>query len=154
MKSNRTLLKILALVWMTGFFFSSCTKEEIKLAAPTIELVHVGSHDMHDESIFYLGEEGHFEVNILAPAGIDKIDLEIRQISGYATFSLTKTYQEGYTGKKELSAFQDYPLIPVGEGIGNYNFQLKVTDLKGQITTVEKEVTVELREGEPVEHQH
>ncbi len=154
MKNKIIILSVLAPLMISGFFFSSCTKEDIKPAAPTIELVHVGSHDMHDESIFYLGEEGHFEVNIHAPAGIDKIELEILQLSGYATFSLTKTYREGYVGKKELPEFQDYPLIPVGEGIGAYNFELSVTDLKGQVTTVEKEVTVALREGEPAEHQH
>lgn len=149
-------LKLLSgvLLLLVGLWFSACSKKGEKPAAPTIEVIHIGTHDLQSEGLFYLGEDAHFEVNINAPARVEKIDLEINQVSGYATFRLTKTYQGEYVGKKQILSFQDYPQIPLGEAIGTYNFRLSVTDQQGQVGSINKEITVDMREGGPIEHEH
>ena len=132
----------------------SCSKENAKPAAPTIEIVHLGIDDGVTDNIFYIGEEGHFEVNINAPGRIEKIEVEIRQESGYGNYTITKTYTGEYVGKKEVRGFADYPVIPEGEGIGAYSFHLKVTDQQGQTVSVDRNITVEVGDGTTPIHQH
>ncbi|MBN8857490.1 MAG: DUF4625 domain-containing protein [Sphingobacteriales bacterium] len=154
MKSKSLLWYI---VFLPGLFllpFTSCTKEKEKPAPPTIEVVHLGSHDASDENVFYLGEEGHFEVNIHAPGLIQKIELEIRQESGYAIFDLKKEYTGDYVGQKEVAGFVDYPVIPEGQAIGVYSFHLKVTDQLGQVANLDENINVEAGDGTNTEHQH
>ncbi|MBW7892962.1 MAG: hypothetical protein H3C48_18430, partial [Chitinophagaceae bacterium] len=67
MKSNTIWWYATALLMVNLFFFSSCRKENVKPAPPVIEVVHLGVYDAESDGIFYLGEEGHFEVNITAP---------------------------------------------------------------------------------------
>lgn len=154
MKNKKYLLNVFLLLSVTVFSFSSCSKEDEKPAAPTIEIVHLGNHDAPDEGTFYLGEEGHFEVNIKAPGRVAKIDLEIRQESGYGIFSLKNVYEGDYVGLKEVLGFHDHPIVPEGQAIGAYSFHLKVTDQQGQTASIDKPITVEVREGEGGEHQH
>lgn len=151
---NKMSLSFLAAITMSLLLFSSCSKDEAKPAAPTLEVVHLGSHDAPDEGVFYLGEEGHFEVNIKAPGLIEKIELEIRQESGYGTFSLKKEYKEDYVGQKEILGFHDHPVIPEGQAIGAYSFHLKVTDQKGQVASLDANVTVQPGDGTSGEHEH
>lgn len=154
MKSNRVLWAATLLFGFSVLIFSSCSKDEENPAAPTIEVVHLGSHDSPDEGVFYLGEEGHFEVNIKAPGLIEKIELEIRQESGYGTFDLKNEYTGDYVGKKEVLGFHDHPVIPEGQAIGAYSFHLKVTDQKGQVATLDEDITVEAGDGSGGEHEH
>lgn len=142
------------LVLATLFLISSCNKEDRLPALPSIDIVHLGVHDAEHEGVFFLGEEGHFEVNISAPGGIEKIDLEILQKSGYGNFTLTHTYTGDYTGKQEVIGFQDYPLIPEGQGIGIYRFRLQVTDLRGQTAVINRDITVEPGRDDRGEHMH
>lgn len=145
--AGRLLIGFLLLI------LGSCSKENDKPGAPSIEVVHLGVYTAEYDGVFYLGEEGHFEVNIKAPARVQKIELLIHQLSGYGTFQLNKTYEGDYVGLKDIKGFADYPVIPQGEAIGSYDFQLKVTDQLGQVTTLEKEITV-LPDGEGGGHQH
>lgn len=154
MKSKIFWWHIAALLSVNIFLLSSCSKENAKPPAPTIEIVHLGIDDGITDNIFFIGEEGHFEVNITAPARIEKIDLEIRQESGYGNFTITKTYTGEYVGKKELRRFQDYPVVPQGQGIGAYGFYLKVTDQQGQVSSVNRTITVEIGDGTSPGHQH
>ncbi|MFT3750440.1 MAG: DUF4625 domain-containing protein [Agriterribacter sp.] len=153
---DKQFLKSMIMVWYIPIvLFSSCSKEseKEKPAAPTIEVVHLGAHISSGEDVFYLGQEGHFEVNIAAPGRIRSIELEIDQKSGYATFSLTKNYTD-YVGKKEVLGFQDYPLIPEGEAIGDYTFHLKVTDQAGQVGKLERDITVAAGDSTNTGHEH
>lgn len=154
MSYKRFLRCIVVLSSATLFLFSSCSKEAEKPAAPSIEIVHLGIDDGVTDNIFYIGEEGHFEVNINAPGRIEKIDLEIHQESGYGNFTIIKTYTGENVGKKEVRGFADYPVIPEGEGIGAYSFHLKVTDQQGQATSVDRNITVEVGDGTAPVHQH
>lgn len=154
MEKRKLLLSVMLLSGLSLFIFSSCSKDDEKPAAPTIEVVHLGSHEAPDEGVFYLGEEGHFEVNIKAPGLIEKIDLEIRQESGYGTFDLKKEYKEDYAGKIEILGFHDHPIVPEGQAIGAYSFHLKVTDQLGQVATLDKDITVEAGDGTGGEHHH
>ncbi len=154
MKSKEFLWHIATLLCVNVFLFSSCSKEDEKPAVPTIEIVHLGIDDGVTDNIFYIGEEGHFEVNINAPGRIEKIDLEIRQASGYGNFTITNTYTGEYVGKKEVRGFQDYPVIPEGQGIGVYSFNLKVTDQQGQVASVDRNITVEVGDGTNPGHEH
>lgn len=154
MKSKILWWCIAAFLGGNLFLFSSCSKENAKPAPPTIEVVHLGIYDAASDGIFYLGEEGHFEVNITAPGRIEKIDLEIHQESGYGLYTLTHTYTGEYVGKKEVRGFQDYPIIPLGQAIGAYSFHLKVTDQQGQVTSLDRNITVEVSDGTNPGHQH
>ena len=153
--NNKSLLwKLLILsgLFITGF--SSCKKDTEKPAGPTIEVVHLGIRDVSDVGIFYLGEEGHFEVNIKAPGLIQKIELEIRQESGYALFDLKKEYTGDYVGQRELVGFSDYPIVPEGQAIGEYSFHLKVTDQLGQVANLDEKINVQAGDGTSTEHEH
>ena len=154
MKDKRFLRYIIMLLSVTILLFSACSKDDAKPAPPTIEVIHLGIDDGVTDNIFYLGEEGHFEVNIKAPARIEKIDLEIRQESGYGNYTITKTYTGEYVGKKEALGFQDYPVIPNGQGIGTYSFHLKVTDQQGQVASIDQNITVEVGDGTDTGHHH
>ena len=154
MKSKSLLWTLLTLSAMFLTVFSSCKKNDVQTAAPTIEVVHLGIRDASDKGIFYLGEKGHFEVNIKAPGLIQKIELEIRQESGYALFDLKKEYTGDYVGKKDLSGFSDYPVIPTGQAIGVYSFHLKVTDQLGQVTNLNETINVKAGDGTNTEHEH
>lgn len=154
MKSNTIWWYATALLMVNILLFSSCSKENALPAPPTIEVVHLGVYDAESDGIFYLGEEGHFEVNISAPGRIEKIDLEIHQESGYGLYTLTNTYTGEYVGKKEVSGFQDYPIIPLGQAIGAYSFHLRVTDQQGQVTTLDRNINVEVSDGNNPGHQH
>lgn len=154
MKNKRLLWSVFLLFGVATFLFSSCSKEDAKPSAPTIEVIHLGIDDGITDNIFYVGEEGHFEVNINAPGRIEKIDLEIRQESGYGNFTITKTYAGEYVGKKELRGFEDFPIIPEGQGIGLYSFHLKVTDQLGQVASIDDNITVAVSDGTTPPHQH
>lgn len=151
---NKNIFFSIALFFGLALVASSCSKkDDAKAAAPTIEVVHLGSHDAPDEGVFYLGEEGHFEINIQAPGLIKKIELEIRQESGYATFELKKEYTGDYVGQREVLGFHDHPVIPEGQAIGAYSFHLKVTDQLGQTASLDKSIQVQAGDGES-EHEH
>lgn len=154
MKSNTIWWHATILLMVSVFPFLSCSKENPKPASPVIEVVHLGVYDAERDGIFYLGEEGHFEVNITAPGRIEKIDLAIHQESGYGLYTFTTTYTGEYVGKKEVRGFQDYPVIPLGQAIGAYSFHLKVTDHQGQVTSLDRNINVEVSDGNNPGHQH
>jgi hypothetical protein len=154
MKNKSQLWRLLTLSALFLTFFSSCKKDSAKPDAPTIDVVHLGILNTADERIFYLGQEGHFEVNIKAPGLIQKIELEIRQESGYAIFDLKKEYTGDYVGQKSVAGFSDYPVIPEGQPIGEYSFHLKVTDQLGQVASLDSKINVEAGDGTNTEHQH
>lgn len=154
MKSKSLLWRLLTLSALFLILFSSCKKSNTKADAPTIEVVHLGILNAADERIFYLGQEGHFEVNIKAPGLVQKIELEIRQESGYAIFDLKKEYTGDYVGQKNVAGFSDYPVIPDGQPIGEYSFHLKVTDQLGQVASLDSKINVQAGDGTNTEHQH
>lgn len=138
------------------FTISSCSKdkEDPKPAAPTIKLNKLGTHEEPESKVYHINEGGHFEADITAPGLIQKINLEINQVSGYGTYSFKKEYTGDYAGQKEVLAFHDHPLIPEGSPIGEYVFRIIVTDQLGQVGTIESPLTVKVAEGEGGEHEH
>ncbi|RQP10182.1 DUF4625 domain-containing protein [Parapedobacter defluvii] len=151
--NRKTLWGVLILLNLSWIALSSCSKEDdVKPAAPKIELIHLGTHDSPDDRIIYRNEI-HFEAKITAEALIQKINLEIIQKSGYGTYSFTKEYTGDYTGQKEIAAFHDHPTLAEDAPIGDYLFRLTVTDQQGQAVSIEEDVTVKVGEGGG-EHEH
>ncbi|GAB3431606.1 DUF4625 domain-containing protein [Niabella aquatica] len=128
--------------------FASCKKDGTdKPAAPTIQLLHLGTHANPDNRIFHLGEENHFEANISAPGLVEKIEVIVQQKSGYGTYSNTKEYKGDYVGQKNVEGFHDHPVIPAGQAIGEYRFTIRVTDQAGQVSKVEETIDVQASDG-------
>lgn len=127
-------------------FLNACSKDEAAVLSPTIKLLYLGSHDEPDSRIAFLNEAIHFEANISAPAKIQKITLEFQKLSGYANYSITHEYIEGYVGQSEIPSFHDHPVIDSAAGIGTYKLILTVYDQAGQQAKLEEEF--EVKEGQ------
>ncbi len=147
MNMNQLRPILLFFIGLVSIALPSCTKEESSPRAPAIQLLQLGSAQFVDDRTLYTGQEAHFEAKIIAPAAVRKIELEIRQKSGYGNYSFTKEYTTPYSGQTAIADFHDYPLLPEDLALGDYSFQLKVTDTQGQIGKVESDVTMKAGDG-------
>lgn len=141
MKSKITLWSVAIFLGFNLFVFSSCKKED-QTPAPTITLKKLGTHAEPQSKMFHLDEGGHFEADISAPGLVKKIELQINQVSGYATYSYKEEFTGDYVGRNEVESFHSHPVIPSGAPIGDYIFKIIVTDQLGQVGFVESELQV------------
>lgn len=105
-------------------------------------------------TILYTGYPIHLEAKIKAPGLIRKINLEMRQKSGYGNFWISKEFTTSYAGLKEIATFHDHPVVAEDFALGEYTFELKVTDQNGKVGTVEADVTVKAGDGQGGGHIH
>ncbi len=151
-----------AKIWVTtllisqipGFFFSCNQDDGADPTAPTIKIIHLGTHESPDDRVFYTGVPVHLEADIKAPGLIQKIELEIRQKSGYGNHTVTKEYTGSYVGLKEVPGFYEHADLLEDVALGEYSLQLKVTDQQGKTGSVYDIVTIRAGDGQGGEHNH
>lgn len=152
--NKKTIGKLVLLLNMSVVLFSACSKDDDISSAPTVEIIHLGTHDSPDDRILYTGVPIHLEARINAPGLIRKIELEIRQKGGYGNHTITKEYTGSYVGLKEVPSFHDHPDLVEDIALGDYAFQLKVTDQNGEVGAVAADVIIKSGDGEGGEHHH
>ncbi len=115
---------------------NSC-KEEAETAKPVITLIELGLGNNH---IGYIGADLHIEADIIAEGKIDVVSVEIHQEDG-GTYEIEATFDE-FSGLKNTT-FHKHIDILADAPAGAYHFHLTVTDLEGNSTTVEEDMTIE-----------
>lgn len=143
------------LIGLTPGFLLSCSQEDdADPTAPTIRIIHLGTHESPDDRIFYTGVPIHLEADIKAPGLIQKIELEILQKSGYGNHKVKKEYTGSYVGQKEVPGFYEHADLLDEVALGEYSVQLKVTDQQGKTGSVYDIVTIRSGDGQGGEHNH
>lgn len=127
---------------MSLFILSSCSSDDDdnnNPAKPVINLTEVGSEN---NKTGIAGSDLHLEGSIVADGTIKQIDIEIHQ-EGSGNFKIEKSYKDGkYIGVKNAD-FHEHIDIPGDAPAGDYHLHFTVTDVFGQTTTAESELTIE-----------
>ena len=132
------LIPILTLILL----FNSCTSDEnedVVLVSPTVSEVEVG---LFNSELGVVGEDFHFNAEILAGELIDmvKINIETKSDETYSNDWSFEIVWNKYSGVKNAKVHQHFD-IPDDAPKGVYDFILTITDQNGtfleEITTVE-----------------
>lgn len=131
--------KFLAVVFSMALMamVSSCNKDDDAIPKPVISNLEVGIDNSH---VAYAGADLHLEAEIVAEGRIDKIKVEIHQEEG-SSDEIVAEYDE-YSGLKNTT-FHKHVDIPETVTLGTYHCHITVSDMEGNSTTVEEEITIE-----------
>lgn len=130
----RTLPVFFAIAIMA--LFTACEDDD-NVAKPVIDLHELGLDNSH---MAYIGSDLHIDAEIVAEGGIDKITVEIHAEEG-GNDEIEVVYDE-FAGLKNTTLHKHID-IPATVAAGSYHFHLVVTDMEGQQTTVEAELSLE-----------
>lgn len=144
-----TKLFILTIVITTGFFFTSCEKDDETVSVPVVTLTELG---YENSKIGYAGSDLHIEAEIVAEGKIDEIEIEIHPedeqeekstsiVMHEGEWEFDSTYTE-FSGLKNTT-FHKHVDISVDADTGHYHFHLIVTDMEGQQTSIEEELEIQ-----------
>ncbi len=134
----------------TMFIFAACEKDDDSPAKPEIGELELGTSN---NQIGVIGSDLHVEVEVVAEAKIDYITIEIHQedeeeeeksivlTMDEDAWEMDTTYTE-FSGLKNTT-FHKHVEIPLDAIAGDYHFHFIVTDMEGQQTTVEEELTIQ-----------
>jgi len=142
MKTQSSVLLIIAIAFGMSLFFTSCEKDEVT-AEPVIDLTELG---YNNDKVGYLGTDLHIEAEIVAEAGIDRVTIEIHPEGEHDAgghdhgWEFEVTFDK-FSGMKNTT-FHEHIDIPVTAEAGDYHFHLAVTDLEGRETIAEAELEV------------
>ncbi len=136
MKINFKYLTIIAFL---SIYLQSCSDDdEISYAAPVISEIEVGIGNSH---IGYVGSDLHIEAEVVAEGIISSIDVEIHMENESAGWVYEYSYDE-FSGLMN-TIFHKHVDIPDGTTTGEYHFHFTVTDMEGNQTTIEEDITIE-----------
>lgn len=138
--SKHFLLALLGLV-LTTPFFTACNPNDDTVDKPTITLSEVGLNNSKTGTI---GSGIHLQAEIVALGLISTVTVEIHAEDGQGG-SLDTTYNEFKDLKN--TTFHKHIVIPGTFEPGEYHLHLIVTDLLGQQSTAESELTLQLPSG-------
>ncbi|KAA8485311.1 uncharacterized protein DUF4625 [Arcticibacter tournemirensis] len=131
-------LKSSIILFISLIFISSCKKDEDETTpAPSLNNLEIGTGN---NKTAYPGSDIHIEAEILAPAIIASVKLEIHPQSGEG-WSYEQEYTEGFSGLKNAE-FHKHIDIPAEAPLGHYHVHLSVTDALGQSTEVESDLEI------------
>lgn len=116
---------------------SSCNNDEDTIPKPVISNLEVGLSNSH---VAYAGADLHLEAEIVAEGKIDKITVEIHQEEG-SKDEIVVEYDE-FEGLKNTT-FHKHVDIPATTPLGSYHCHITVSDMEGNSTTVEEEITIQ-----------
>jgi len=120
---------------------SSCSKEdEAVIAKPVISLLELGLGNSH---VAYIGADLHIEAEIVAEGKISKVIVEIHQEEG-SSDEIIAEYTE-FAGLKNTTLHK-HVNIPSTTVAGTYHCHISVTDMEGNQTTVEDEISIVVME--------
>ncbi len=130
-----TKIRFLAVFFSMAFMaaFTSCNKD----AKPVISNLIVGLNNSH---VAYAGSDLHIEAEIVAEGKINKITVEIHKEEG-SSDEIAVEYDE-FKGLKNTN-FHKHIYIPETTPLGSYHLHFTVSDMEGNTTTVEEEITIQ-----------
>lgn len=141
----------MALTAIFSAFLVSCEPDEI--TAPVIQNAEIGSNNSKKA---YIGGDLHLEAKIIAPGKIAGIRVLIHQeeegeeapaqkinsaIEHSDEWELDSTYTGVYANVKNTT-FHEHVDVPSNAVAGVYHLHLYVTDLEGNQTMIEEEITI------------
>lgn len=131
----RIFLTVFSIAIIVGF--SSCDKDDDVISKPVISGLELGIDNSH---VTYIGADLHIEAEIVAQGKINSVSVEIHQEEG----SMDEIYVEydEFAGLKNTT-FHEHIDIPEEADAGDYHFHMTVTDMEGNQTTVEEEISIE-----------
>lgn len=139
-------LKSFIVLFISFIFISSCKKDEDEIIpVPSFNNLEIGTDN---NKTAYPGSDIHIEAEILAPATIASVKLEIHPQSGEG-WSYEQEYTEGFSGLKNAE-FHKHIDIPAEAPLGLYHVHLSVTDALGQSTELESELELKFDPSLPV----
>ena len=119
------------LFWVIAGVLVSCQKdgESGEPAVPTINNIEVG---LNNNGIGVVGQDFHFEADIVAGKRIDlvKVRIEQRENEAYAGVWRYEVVWEQYRGARNVSIHKHFD-IPADAVVGTYDFIIDVIDQKG-----------------------
>lgn len=115
----------------------SCNKEE----DPSKPLVTISELGLENSKTAYVGDDLHVEAEIVAEARIDKVEIEIHPEEATGeTWEYDSVYTE-FSGVKNTT-FHKHVDISENAAAGAYHFHFIVTDMDGNQTAVEDDITI------------
>jgi hypothetical protein len=127
---------LIATIFLFSLFNTSCNDEE-KTEKPVINILEIGLSDSH---VAYIGSDLHIEAEIVAEGKIDVVNVEIHLEEG-SSDEIEASFDE-FSGLKNTT-FHKHIEIPTGTKAGTYHLHFSVTDLEGNQTTIEDEISIE-----------
>lgn len=150
-KKMKLPIKLIALITIISALLVSCEPDEI--TAPAIQNVEIGSNN---SKTAYIGGDLHLEAEIIAPGKIAGIRVLIHQeeegeeapaqnvnssIEHSDEWVLDSVYTGVYANVKNTT-FHEHVDVPSNAVAGVYHLHLYVTDLEGNQTMIEEEITI------------
>ncbi|RZJ77387.1 MAG: DUF4625 domain-containing protein, partial [Flavobacterium sp.] len=122
----------------TIIVLASCKKDKDEvLPAPTLTGLEVGSNN---SKVAFAGNDVHIEGEILAPANLASVAIEIHAKTGTG-WKFEQVYTEGFAGLKNAELHKHID-IPADAVLGLYHVHIKITDQAGQVTDVESDLEI------------
>lgn len=133
---NLSLFFVLSLL-----FYSACSEvPDPRLPAPTVANVELG---LGDNGVGIIGEDFHFNADVIAGDKLDTVEITIRQKSGETyldEWSMSIIWNE-YKGLKNANIHQHFD-IPEDAVEGDYEFVVLVKDQNGQRTEIVRDFSI------------
>lgn len=147
-KMKKIHLLLYALIMAFAVFTTSCDKDD-DVTSPVISNLEVGLANSHTA---YLGADLHIEAQILAPGKIANIRIVIHPegdddhksalgIEHSEEWEVDTTFTGVYANVKNTE-FHEHIDIPGNVVAGDYHFHMYVTDLEGNQTFKEADITI------------
>jgi len=135
----KTNIKNIAIIFILAIVsvLSACEPKEEGIAKPEITITELGLSNSH---VAYIGADLHIEAEIVAEGKIEKIEVEIHQEEG-SSEEIYALYEE-FSGLKNTT-FHKHIEIPAETAAGTYHFHFIVTDMEGNQTVVENEISIQ-----------
>lgn len=135
MKLKLTIATALALTTL----FYACEDDDTSVSSPEIEILELGADN---DSIATIGDEFHIEIDVVAEGTIDYIQVQIHsEFDQEEEWELDTTYTDDYNGLKNTT-FHEHVDIDSNAEAGEYHFDFTVTDLEGNQTSAEADITL------------
>lgn len=126
----------ISLLATMAIVFNGC-KDDSDTEKPVIANLKLGINNNH---VAYIGTDMHIEAEIIAAGKIASVTVEIHSENGSGD-EIEAEYAD-YAGQKNAT-FHKHIDIPAGTHAGEYHFHLTVTDMEGNSTTVEEDISIE-----------
>jgi hypothetical protein len=137
----KSILKHCLFIVLSIFFNSACSEDPVPmLQAPIIENVELGSGD---NGIAIIGQDFHFNADVVAGDKIETVEITIRQKGGEtypADWSMSIIWDQ-YKGLKNTNVHKHYD-IPEDAVEGIYEVVILVKDQNGETTEVIRNLTI------------
>lgn len=142
-----TRIFIIAIAFITGFFFTSCEQDDTT-PKPDINILELGEGDSHgNDHTAKIGGDLHIEAEIVAEGKIDKVSIRLHPEGDHEDdgdhkgWELDTTYTK-FSGLKNTT-FHEHVDIDAAAQPGEYHFDFVVTDMEGYQSSAEAEVLIE-----------